>query len=148
MEQNNMLKHYLIIGFIISLIAIIGSCKDDYYDQFGEFYFVNETNYNITYEFGIEKFNVAPKSTTIIKEKFRGEGNEATASNYVSPLSYYGKELHIKFNNMKCLINVKDDDINSVRNIKNFIAKKVGENNYRFTYTFTEADYTRAVTCP
>lgn len=148
MEQNNMLKHYLTIGFIISLIAIIGSCKDDYYDQIGEFYYVNETNYSITYETGLSEFNVAPKSTTVFKEKTRGVGKEAIASNYNVPRAHYGREFTIKFNNVKCLINVKEFDINSVRNIKNFVAEKIGENNYKFTYTFTEADYNRAVTCP
>ena len=148
MKHNNTSKHYLTIGFIISLTTILVSCRDDFYDQFGEFYYVNETNYSITYETGLSEFNVAPKSTTVFKEKTRGVGKEAIASNYNVPRAHYGREFTIKFNNVKCLINVKEDDINSVRNIKNFIAERIGENNYRFTYTFTEADYNRAVTCP
>lgn len=154
MEQNNTLKHYLIIGLIISLITLIGSCdKGIYrYERLAEFHFVNETNYNVTYPTSYERFNIAPKSAIIIKENIPvgSKKMQATISDYISPLSSESatNNLTIKFNNMKCLINVKEDEINSIRNIKNFIAEKIGENNYKFTYTFTEADYNRAITCP
>ena len=148
MKQDNTLKHYLIIGLIISITSLITSCKDDFYDQYGEFYFVNNTEYNIKYNAGLERFDIPAKSTTIFKEKYRGEGKKALPSNYNSPLRYYGNEINIKFNNVKCLINVKENEINSVRNIKNFIHEKINDNNYKFTYTFTEADYNRAVACP
>ena len=148
MKQNSTLKHYLIIGLIISLISIISSCKDDFYDQYGEFYFVNNTAYIIKYNAGLERFDIPPKSTTIFKEKYRGEGKKALPSNYNSPLRHYGNEINIKFNNVKCLINVKENDINSIRDIKNFVTEKIGENHFKFTYTFTEADYNRAVACP
>ena len=154
MEPNNMLKHYLTIGFIISLIAILSSCDDGYYryQRLAEYRFINETNHVITYPTGYERLNIAPKSNTIIKESVTIGGKETGAkiSDYISPLSSHSAtfNLIIKFNNEKCLINVKEDDINSVKNIKNFIAERIGENNYRFTYTFTEADYNRAITCP
>ena len=57
-------------------------------------------------------------------------------------------EIIIKFNDVKCLINVKENDRNSIRDIKNFVAERINNNTYKFTYTFTEADYNRASTCP
>lgn len=143
-----MLKHYLTIGLIISLVVLLNSCKDDFYEQVGQYYFINETNYAIAYDTGLEKFNIDPKSTTLFQENSRGEGKSATALNFSSPFKHFGKELNIKFNNAKCLLNVQENDINSIRNIKNFKAEKLGDNHYKFTYSFTEADYNRAVTCP
>jgi hypothetical protein len=78
MGQSNTLKHYLIIGLIISFGALFNSCKDVAYVSTSDFYFVNETNYAITYELGLEKFNVAPKSTTKFtdrKQSFGGGGS-------------------------------------------------------------------------
>ena len=141
------MNRYLIIGLIINVILLFSSCKDDFYDQYGQFYFVNETNYNITYNLWLEKFNVAPKSTTIYEEKTRGEGKKSETSNFDSPIKYIGSDLKIKFNNVKCLVNIKQEDINSVKEIKNFNAERISNNAFKFTYTFTEADYNRAIIC-
>lgn len=149
MEQNNMSKHYLIIGLIISIISISGGCvKDNFYDQYGQYQFINETNYNITYNTGLKEFNILPKSTILFEEKSRGEGKKPEASNYNSPFKYYSGDLVIKFNGLKCLVNIKDDDLHSIRNIKHYTAERVNDVTYKFTYTFTEADYNRAVNCP
>ncbi|WP_421945206.1 hypothetical protein [Pedobacter sp.] len=149
MKQNNTLKSYLIIGLIISINSILGGCvRDNFYDQYGQYQFINETNYNITYNTGLEDFNILPKSTIIFEEKYRGEGKKPEASNYNSPFKYYSSDLVIKFNSLKCLVNVKYDDVHSIRNIKNYTAERVNDVTYKFTYTFTEADYNRAVNCP
>lgn len=155
MEQNNMLKHSSIIGLIISLTVTLISCDrgDNYrYNRSAEYHFVNETNYNISYPTPYNRFNIAPKSTTIIKESiYIGSSKmNADASDYTSPLAseYATNSLLIKFNNLKCLTDVKENDINSVRNINYYTVEKIAENNFKFTYTFTEADYNRAVACP
>lgn len=54
----------------------------------------------------------------------------------------------IKFDNNKCLINQTIDSMHRVLDIKNFAAEKVDRFTYNLTYTFTEADYNRATTCP
>ena len=149
-----MLKRYLIIGLIISLFTMFGSCDDGIYrfQKEAEYYFVNETNHVITYPIGYERFNISPKSIIVIKESIYigSRANGAKASDYISPLSLESStnKLTIKFDNLKCLIEVKENDVNSVRNIKNFVAETINDNNYKFTYTFTEADYNRATTCP
>lgn len=62
MVQKHMSKHYLILGLIISIVSILGGCvKDNFYDQYGQYQFINETNYNITYNTGLEEFNILPK---------------------------------------------------------------------------------------
>ncbi len=150
MEQNNTLKHFLTIGLIISITSILSSCKDEFFSQTASFCFVNETNYNISYDLGLEKFNVSAKSTTVINESYRGGGNgESAPPLYNNPfIEHYGKKINVKFNNIKCLIDVKIDDVHSVIDIKNYTVEKIDNFTYKLTYTFTEADYNRAVTCP
>ncbi|WP_316851672.1 hypothetical protein [Pedobacter agri] len=144
-----MLKRYLIIGLIISITSMSEGCiKDDFYDQYGQYQFINETNYNITYNTGLESFNLLPKSTTTFEEKSRGAGKKAEESNYSSPFRHYSGDLVIKFNNQRCLVNIKEEDVHSIRNIKNYTAERVNDVTYKFTYTFTEADYNLAVNCP
>ena len=154
MKQKNMWKRYLTLGLIISIIALFYSCdKGDYrYTKKSEFKFINATNYSITYPIGYERFNILPNSSIFFEESiFVGDSKKsAELSDYKSPLEQNSviQNLTIKFGNTKCLIDVKLLDINSIRNIKNFVAEKLGESNYKFTYTFSEADYNRAVNCP
>lgn len=149
MVQNNTYMRYLCTGLIFSFAILLNSCKDDFYNQFGEYHYINNTNYEITYEANMSRYNVAPKSTTIIKRTIRGVGKKsATVANYEVPTDLYSGEPTIKFNNLRCLIKVKADDVNSVRNIKNYVAEKISENNFKFTHTFTDADFNRAVACP
>jgi len=149
MEQNNTSKRYLIIGIIISLLGLINSCKrEEFFLQTAAYHFVNDTNYNISSDSGLERFNVPAKSTTVINESYRGGGDGASAPPLYSNLFQYGKTFNIKFDNIKCLINIKADDIHSVNNLKNYAVEKIDNYTYKLTYTFTEADYNRALTCP
>lgn len=151
MAQNKTLKHYLTIGLVISLFGILISCKnEEFFTQTASFHFVNQTNYNVSYDSGLEKFNIPAKSTTVTNETYRGGGKGASAPPlYNHPFNeHYGKKINIKFNNVKCLIDVKVDDPNSVMNIKNYTVEKIDNYTYKLTYTFTEADYNRAVACP
>jgi outer membrane protein assembly factor BamB len=68
------LKHYLTIGLIISFGVLFNSCKDVAYVSTSDFYFVNATNYAFTYETGLEKFNVSPKSTTRFTDRKQSFG--------------------------------------------------------------------------
>jgi hypothetical protein len=137
---------YLTLGSVISLIFLFNSCTDTWPSKSkGIFHFVNETNYAITYTKTYSTFNVPAKSTTTYSMEIPAE---STISDYVSPLADLNEKLNITFGNVKCLIDVKIDDIHSIKNIKNFTAEKIGNDLYKFTYTFTEADYNRAVTCP
>ena len=89
MVQNNTLKHYLIIGIIINLMILFNSCDagdNDAHLRLGEYHFVNETNYAITFPAGHERHNIAPKSTTVFLEKFNVRGKSgAELSDFISP---------------------------------------------------------------
>jgi hypothetical protein len=152
MEQNNTLKRYLIIGLIISMFGTLISCKgEEFFAQTTAYHFVNDTNYNISYDSGLEKYNVTAKSTTVLKQFHRGGGSngESAPPLYNHPFfEVYGKKINIKFNNVKCLLDVKVDDAHSIMDLKNYTVEKIDNFNYKLTYTFTEADYNRAVTCP
>ena len=151
MEQNNTWMRYLILGLIISLFGILTSCKDHFFQINIEIQLINETNYQVTFPIGYEKYNVAPKSRIIITESSKSVGKGGTrASDFKSPFFSINpnNDFTIKFGPTKCLSNIKIEDLHSIRDIKNFFTETLGENHYKFTYTFTEADYNRAVACP
>ena len=150
MEQNNMWKRYLMRGLIISLITLFNACsqKTSRWQQVGDFYFVNETNYSISYPTEFEIFNILPKSTTFFKQTITKGGNvivNSQISDYQVPLQNFSGT--IKFNNAKCLNNNIGNE-HSIQEIKNYVTERTGDNTFKFTYTFTEADYNKAAICP
>ena len=109
MEQNNMLKHYLTIGLIISFCILFNSCeKFKNYAIAGEFRFVNTTGYNITYDqANFKEYNVLANSTTVIRisQKSSSEIKNAVPSNYRSPFVVSSIDnVIVKFGVNKCLI--------------------------------------------
>ena len=148
MEQNNTWMRYLRLGIIINILILFYSCnKITEFTQEGDFYFVNETNHRITFDKGLEKFNVLPKSTTLFTD-IQDSGGRASASNYQSPLMIISRGgLTVRFNDNKCLENNYYTE-HSILDINNFVAEKISIRKFKFTYTFTEADYNRAVACP
>jgi len=147
MEQNNIWMRFLQLGLIISLTFTFISCnKKTEYAQLGEFWFINQTNYNITYKQGFEKFNVMANSSTLIKDT-QDAVKKVEPNKFHAPFRSIGLPVVIKFNQIKCLeIDVNSE--HSILDIKNYLAEKLSERKYKFTYTFTEADYNRAVACP
>ncbi len=147
MEQNNIWMRYLVLGGIFSLLILYGSCRKEYVRN-GIFYFVNQTNHNITYENLFQEYNVAPNATIeIVQPQYANE--KFDVNKYFSPLLAKRKDtVSIRFNNNRCLTNQTINSIHSVLDIKNFVREKIGNISYKFTYTFTEADYNRATTCP
>lgn len=151
--QNNIWKRYLMLGLIISFGLILNSCKTQIaYGIKADFRFVNKTGYNITYDQAIfQEFNVSANDITIFSEsqKTNGEIKNANPSDYRSPFIIPATDnVTVKFGSNKCLLMQSKEGINNIRDINNFVSEKLGNNYFKFTYTFTEADYNRAVTCP
>ena len=139
---------YIYLGLFIGL-SILASCKKNTsWTMKGDFYFVNETSHNITYaQSGLEEFNIPPKSSIFITESQDGR-EEVKPTYYHSPLIRQGikNSLIVKFDNSKCLETF--DRKNTPLNIENYISEKIAERTFKFTYTFTEADYDAATVCP
>ena len=145
MGQNNIWMRFLSLGIIISFVLLTNSCQKVNHGQFAEFHFENKTNHAITYNSGFEKYNVAAMSTTIVKES-QYAGKNVTAEGYMIPFGPNPFIIH--FGQLKCIKDHHPDSTHSVLNFKSYIAEKIGDRTYKFTYTFTEADYNRAVACP
>lgn len=125
--------------------------------RFGEFYFVNETDHSITFDFNpvgskktfMEKYTVAARSTTLVKQT-QDSKKTVTALDFNTPFSIeygFSDPLTVKFDNNKCLNQTVNSD-HSALDIKNYAAEKLGERRYKFTITFTEADFNRSLSCP
>jgi len=139
------------IGLIFGML-LISSCGKkiiDYADIEGEFYFINQTNHTIKIVNPIQEFNVVNGQTNLIKHQ-QGGVKTVNSSSYSDPFTYgmasKDKKILIKINN-KCE-NATSSSEHSILNINNYVAERIGERTYKFTYTFTEADYNRAVGCP
>lgn len=143
-QQKTNCTLFLIFGLIFSL----GSCsKITDYSRRSTYEFINNTDYSITQELGFEKYNVAANSRISVSFDDLFYKKNASIEDYRPPFSGLGRSLTLKFDGVKCLT-MRDELINSPSNIKSYQAEKLGDNNYKFTYTFTEADYNRAVACP
>ncbi len=76
-------------------------------------------------------------------------GKEINPKNFIPPLMIVSNGgLTIRFNQTRCLVTTFYTE-HSPLNINSYSNEgKIGESTYKFTYTFTEADYNRATTCP
>lgn len=122
------------------------SCAKREFVQDAEFHFINKTNFHITYNFGLDKYNLNPNETKVFKEE-QGARRNSDATTYYTPFKVTTFDVTIKFDGSKCLIISPNGSFGPL-NIKNYNAEKLGSRTYKFTYTFTEADYNRATTCP
>ena len=147
MEQKIIWMHYLQRGLLISIFGIfLNSCAKVEYAQHADFYFINKTPYQISYVKGYEKFNVAANSTILIKDT-QDAVKKVDPTTYYAPFRGISLPSTIKFNQVKCLT-IDAVSEHSPIEIKNYIAERIGERTFKFTYTFTEADYNQAVACP
>ena len=160
MGKEDIMKKKFIVLFV-SIVLMVGCGKiivDYAYST--EYIFVNNTSHIITYmqipnnvnsqEF--EQYNIGPKSSINIKRTGEGAKN-MQANNFMSPFgdnnAYkgLGLKLIVNFDGERCWI-LPFEGEHSPMDIKSYISEKIGHNNYKFTYTFTEEDYNRAVVCP
>ena len=150
MEQKTIWIRYFFIGIVINLLLTI-SCGRKFTDwlQHAEFEYVNQTNYTITFPKGQVNVVVKPNTTTIFKMTF-GANEIVTADSFPnngSPFGFTDTYKSIFFDNIKCL-DLSTLTINNPSDKKNYVAERLDGRTYKLTYTFTEADYKRAVTCP
>jgi len=146
--QKTISMRLITFGLFVSLVFLGASCKKNTsWIMQGDFYFINETDYPITYAMsGFEKFNIAPKSSILIKVT-QDSGEDVKPFYYHSPFIEEGikKSFVVKFDANKCWETVGNK--HSPLNIEDYSPEQTGERSYKFTYTFTEADYGQAKDC-
>ena len=146
--------HYFFIGITISGFILMQSCskKTTSWIQYAEFHYVNKTIYNIKYPESLQIYNVDAQKNIILK-RIQDSGEKVDETTYYNPLSsdfprkVTDPPIIVKFSDVKCLI-ISENTENSPYDMRNYVAERISERQYKFTYTFTEADYNRAVNCP
>lgn len=153
--RNTILTRYLTISLISFLFGSIAACnkKTDQVME-GEFYFINNTARKITFSAGFEKYNLAPnaRSTVFIISDISDKAISEDSfyvpflkeESYKVPL----EPIIINFGNNKCIIMREMLGNRNPLNIKSYFRERLSERKYKFTYTFTEADYSAAPVCP
>ncbi len=148
-RRNNILTPFLLLG-AINIILLGFSCKKrTEYIQEAEFYFINNTTHNIELLQPYFKFMVLPNQTNIILEEQVGDGKvdkEDFRNLFTNNVKITDTLLSFKIGD-RCLMQTKNSE-HSIMNLKNYVAEKRDNITYKFTYTFTDADYERAVICP
>lgn len=150
MKQQTTWTRYLLLGLImIGVIISLSACdKAIDWEKYGEFYLVNKTSYKIAIIDPQSKFEIAPFETFHLKQ-VQPSKKQVLPEEYEDPITQeIGPRLEVivKIGD-KCSIQTKNST-NSIINIKNYVAERINKTTYKFTYTFTEADYHRAVACP
>lgn len=142
MVQKIIWMRYLTLGTSFLVILSIASCKKhvDYLVK-GTYVYVNNTDSLIDVKNAPYVFTIKSKESYTIEQI--GDGTkEITEKNYVAPFS--GGQIITYGNNMCDTLLVSKE---SISGIENYMSEKVGERHYKFTYTFTDTDYKKAVPC-
>lgn len=145
--QNTIWMRFLVLG-VFSLLLVGFSCKRIEREADGEFIFINSTNHTVSFFTPhANSFTLLGLKTHLIKQ-VQPVGKKIVAEAFVTPFNN-NNSLVIQFDGNRCLTmtNANSSD-NSLLNISNYTAEKINNRTYKFTYTFTEADYNRATTCP
>jgi hypothetical protein len=155
MLLNNILTRYSTIGLISFLLGSIAACnKTTDQTMEGEFYFVNNTAHQINFNAGFEKYNLAPNGRSNafiisdISDKSISEDSFYVPFLKEKAYKIPAEPIIIKFDNNRCII-IRDMLGNhNPLNTTSYSSERISERKYKFTYTFTEADYAAAVACP
>lgn len=146
MGQNNIWIRYSLIGTIGSLLICFASCVKHEFVHDAEFYFINKTDHHISYNYGLDKYNLNPSETRVFREE-QGSVRNIDKATFSTPFKVTTFDVTLTFDGTKCLV-VSPTGTFGPLNIKNYVAEKTGKRAYKFTYTFTEEDYNRATPCP
>jgi hypothetical protein len=137
--------NYLLFGISPILLFGIGCIRKVDYSLKAKWVYINETGYNITYYPNRSAFNVKPHDTTIYYQDDTGP-KDISAEEYIPPLNAY----IIFYDNIKCdtfKIGPNSNSDDGPLGTANYESKKLGTNNFEFTYRFTEEDYLNAQDC-
>ncbi|TDG35475.1 hypothetical protein EZJ43_12670 [Pedobacter changchengzhani] len=146
------IQSQILILVLISIITAGCGKKITEYSKQAEYVFINKTAYSITYIKNSETYNVGPSATMTVKITTDGSEN-VQASEYMSPFGdneaykNSGIKFIVKFDGNRCW-EPPFEGSHSPLDIKSYSNERIATNNYKFTYTFTDDDYNRAVNCP
>lgn len=146
MQQKKMWMHYMLIGISIFFLLGIGCFRRADYSYNAKWIYINETGHDITYYPAFwSNFNVKPYDTTEYFEDGNGSKDMGTES-FVPPIN----ATIVFYDNIKCdtfKIGLNSNLYDGPLGTANYESKKLGTNNFEFTYRFTEEDYLNAQDC-
>jgi hypothetical protein len=137
-----------ILFLILGLISIngIGCAKKDWTRQ-GEFDLVNATARKVVIADPNKTYEILPGATLHISQ-VQPSNKDVVVESYEDPFTQeVGPRLSLTVKiGDKCLTASKDSE-HSILHIASYQSQKLDERSYKFTYTFTDADYGRAGDC-
>ena len=143
--QSKIWMLFLVLG-VFSLFFFGFSCKKINREKSLEFIYINSTNHTINFFTPhFNSFNLLGLKTHLI-EQVQVAGKKIGFETFRTPFTN-SNSLVLQFDGNKCLTMTNSSD-HSMLNMSNYTEEKIDDMTYRFTYTFTEADYNRAVACP
>ena len=136
-----MWTNYLKLGLkriIYSLFLI--SCADIDYSSSSDWIYINQSQYEIAIVLGSggfttegEDFTLKPQTQHTIKyKKITGTSGNMQASDFITPYHLHGATLTINGKSYKI------EEPKGIAGIQNYESRKLGDNYFQFTYTFTD----------
>ena len=136
-----MRTNYLKLGLkriIFSLFLI--SCADIDYSADSDWIYINQSQYEIAIVLGSgeyignngENFTLKPQTQDTVKIYTFSRRDDLKASDFDSPYSYHGATLTIDGKSYKI------EEPKGIAGIQNYESRKLGDNYFQFTYTFTD----------
>ncbi len=145
-------KYFLKIIYLLVMFLLFNNstCTVEYSTDI-DWIFINETDYDIYYPIEFSDFNVAAHDTLYYPDAI-GVKIEKVDEGVNEPDYLSGDFIVIKYGLcIKCDTILFLNEETQIRKgpmlIENYEGKKYSENNYEFTYRYTEEDFQRAREC-
>ncbi len=146
MEQKTTWMRYLLIGISISTFLFTNCIRKVDYQVRAKWIYINETGHNITYRpDSWSTFNVKAFDTTIYYQDGDG-GKNVSEADFISPINAQV----LFYDDIKCDTLERGNKAymgNGPIGMDNYESKKISNNNFEFTYRFTEKQYLDAKEC-
>lgn len=130
-----MKKISCVIILAVSIFMLFGCSTKTDYDALTTWEFKNASSYAIEVNGGIdERFNFSlAKDANHSFDITVGTGKEVTVASFISP--YIPESTTLKLDGERIVT------ISNITDREHYIAERVAERHYKFTYTFTDADF-------
>lgn len=143
MIQKPILIRSLMLGISLSILGYVSSCKpvEEGYIITGTFIYVNQTDSVIKVDGGMYPLQIEAHRSDTITTQWESSEKDIVRS-YNIP---YSQGQIVYYGHLKCdTLNLPNEGI---LNLGSYASERLGDRRFRLTYTFTNVDYNKAVTC-
>ena len=150
------MRKLFVLGISLLTFLFIASCGRTEYLAKASFVYKNETDYLISYNRILnsdtsQMFTIAPKSEKVLTFEGGGADKQPTIENccegFLESTQGIDAPILVIFENLRCIVYLEGDGSTTTNLLNGYEAEQLTDRSFKFTFTFTEADYQNAVPC-